>query len=111
MNANFTALVRAGRVLECHRATALTDIATTGKPCSLFLVPLADGALEDVDFVEVAGELQYNATSTVAPVVVGDWSPVIFNSVTAIQSVADGTAYTIDVDFALYYAPIAINER
>lgn len=111
MKAEFSALIRAGRVLECHRAAALTDIAATGMPCSLFITPLIGGALEDVDTVEVACSLQYNSAATVAPVVLSDWSPVIVNDVTAITSLDGNTTYTLDTDYALYYAPIAINER
>ena len=111
MKAEFTSLVRAGRVLECYRAAALTDIAAIGKPCSLFITPLIGVALEDVDTVEVACLLQYNSAATVAPVVLSDWSPIIVNGVSAITSLDGNTTYVLDTDYALYYAPIAINER
>lgn len=111
MYADFTSLIRAGRVLMCKKASSYDDIDNSGMPCSIFVVPLTIEAgdvviIEDATFPytpqgESAGK---------APVVAGDWSPIIFTSCGKLYDTA-GNVLTIGTDIELYYAPIEINER
>ena len=110
MKAEFSALIRAGRVPECYRATALTDVAAVGRPCSIMIVPLAGGAMEDIATVNLRCKPTYNSADTDAPAPCHDWSPLIVDSVSKVESVEDGTEYVLDTDFTLYYAPITIHE-
>ena len=108
MYADFTSLIRAGRVIECNVAPQL-DTATTGKPFSIFIAPLSN-ALEVGDIAVVSCDLPYEHATKV-PVVVGDWSPVIFEEITQISTLTDNTPLVPETDFRLWFAPIEINER
>ena len=108
MKADFTELIRAGRVVECYLASALTDIAAHA-PCSIFITPKGND-IEAGDIVTLNCSLPYNS-GTKAPVVVGDWSPVIFDGITDVLAPDGLSSLTIGTDFELYYAPIAINDR
>lgn len=111
MYADFTSLIRAGRVLKCMKAASNDDVATLGTPCSIFIVPLT---IEVGDIVIVdtctypytgVGESRHDC-----PVVAGDWSPVIFNSIGKFHDTA-GNILAIGTDYYLFIAPIEINDR
>lgn len=98
---NLTSLFRAGRVLSCQKGTVPLS---TGKPVSIFIVPTDDTLLPG-DVVEAQCSLPYG--NAVVPVVVGDWSPAIFDTVGSISSV-NSEAISAS-HYALYYAEIKID--
>lgn len=105
----FTALIRAGRILNVEKVTDLTaayaPVVTDGvtpAPFSIFLVPAVGSTVLPGDVVIVNGKLPYGAAATDVPVIVGDWSPVVFESISASGVDLD------DVD--LYAAPIRIDK-
>lgn len=100
----FTALIRAGRVLKVEQ---LSDLTSEYKPTSpdtcfsVFLMPASGSSVELGDVVLVNAKLPYGSAAGDVPVVVGDWSPVIFESISA-----SGVDLT-DVD--VYVAPFSVN--
>ena len=111
MYADFTSLIRAGRVLKCIKASSNDDVAALGIPCSIFVVPLT---IEAGDIVIVnSATFPYTGVGESGddcPVVAGDWSPVIFNSLGKFYDLA-GNGLSLGTDYDLYIAPIEINER
>ena len=108
MYADYTSLIRAGRVVDCAKASSLTDLADAA-PFSIFIAPITN-AVEAGDIVELGCKLPYNDNAKV-PVVVGDWSPVIFNDISVIATPDGQSTLEVGTDIALYYAHIDINDR
>lgn len=99
----FTALIRAGRVLEITKLTDLTAAYEPTDPFSMFLTPTSGSTVGLGDTLLVSGTTPYDAVGAAAhdlPVVVGDWSPIVFRSI---------AASGIDLsDVDVYVAPIKI---
>ena len=97
----FTELLRAGRILQVSQLDDLTAAYEPDLPFSMFLVPASGSDTEVGDVVIVNAKLPYGSAAGNVPVVVGDWSPVVFESIAA--SGIDLTA--VDA----YVAPIKID--
>lgn len=95
-------MIRAGRVLHCGRASS----NVFSKPSSIFIAPVGD-TLAVGDVVVVSGKLAYTGGADVVPVVVGDWSPAIFDEITQITDTGGTTIAT--ADYMLFAAEIKID--
>ena len=81
----FTSTIRALRVLKVEKITDLSSgykpAGDGPRPFSLFLLP-KDGSTYSVgDAVEITAKLPYAASATGVPMLVGDWSPVVFEEI------------------------------
>lgn len=95
-------MIRAGRVLNVEKLTDLSAGYDPQTPFNMFLVPASGSTVELGDVIVVSATLPYGGdTAGDVPVVVGDWSPVIF------RTLAAGAIDLTEVD--VYVAPIAIN--
>lgn len=97
----FTATLRALRVLKIEKVTDLSSgfALSNGNPFSLFIAP-ADGSSLDVgDVAIVNATIPYDNGNVVeVPVVVGDWSPVVFDSLDADNTaIADCDIYAAEI--------------
>ena len=100
----FTGMIRAGRVLECGRVN-ISDTASEA-PMSIFIAPVA-ATLTVGDVVTIEGTLAYSGNSALVPVVLGDWSPAIFDRITDVKDV-NGNSIS-DTDYLLFAAHIKID--
>lgn len=98
----FNALLKAGRVLNVGKVTDLTAAYEPDAPFSMFLVPASGSLVEVGDTYIVNGLTAYGTAAGEIPVVVGDWSPVVFRGISA-----SGIDLT-EVD--VYVAPIEIEK-
>ena len=98
-------MIRAGRVLKCEEVSTLGQGAFT-EPSSIFIAPVGD-TLAVGDVVIVQGVLSYAGSSDLIPVVVGDWSPAIFDEITSICDTSDTELSS--TDYRLFAAEIKID--
>lgn len=98
----FTAAIRALRVLDVKQVDDLTAKIYLDVPFSLFVAPKVGSGYLPGDVISVEGGLAYSQGSeTKVPVVVGDWSPIIFDFISANQLDAN--------DFDVYIGFIKID--
>lgn len=102
--AEFQALIRAGRVIEGEEMRDVANVANSGAACSLFIVPNDTYSAGDILYVD--GSLPFKA-NTRMPVVVGDWSPILWQSVSHILD-PNGYSLTPRVDITVFYAPARV---
>lgn len=79
----FNALIKAGRVLNVGKITDLTAAYSPNAPFSVFLTPASGSLVEVGDNYIITGCTAYGEAEGEIPVVVGDWSPVVFRSISA----------------------------
>lgn len=100
--ADFQALIRAGRVIEGEEMRDVANVANSGAACSLFI----NDTYSAGDILYVDGDLPFTA-NTRMPVVVGDWSPILWQSVSHILD-SNGYSLTPRVDISVFYAPARV---
>ncbi len=94
------AIVASARVTDVKKVTSLSEEYRPEAIFSVFLAP-KDGGNEAGDVVEFEAELPHTKGEYVdVPVVVGDWSPIVFKAIKA--SAIDLTKVT------LYAAPMKV---
>ena len=76
-------MLRVMRIVKIEKVEDLTTNYAPGKPFSIFIAPVVGGAYLPGDVAIVNGTLPETTTATDVPVMVGDWSPVVFDSITA----------------------------
>lgn len=73
------------KVLKVDKVADLSTNFTpaSGKPFHIFINPKSESSYEIGDVVVITAKPTKNNTATAVPVVIGDWNPVLFESITA----------------------------
>lgn len=103
--ADFQALIRAGRVIEGEELRDTHSVENSGAACSLFIVPNDTYSAGDILYVD--GNLPFTAYTRM-PVVVGDWSPILWQSVSDILD-SNGNSLILREDITVFYAPARVD--
>lgn len=105
---NFTALLTAGRVIECEEIPSLPYSDAKGRPFSLCIIPASGSTITTGDALLAEGTLPRTTATGDFPVIVGEWSPIVFSQLDDVLSVAMAS-HTIGTDYIAFAAPMTID--
>lgn len=78
----FEAFLQSARATKIQKVAA-ADGYTSNKPFSIFIAPTASSSQEVGDVLIITAKPVHNEEAVEVPVVVGDWSPVVFDAIAA----------------------------
>lgn len=77
----FEAFIQAARATKVAKVTSLSEAYTPGQPFSVFINPVSDDDMGKA--ITITAKPTRNDSAVEVPVAVGDWSPVMFDSISA----------------------------
>jgi len=80
-NNMFEAILQSARATKITKVADLTDGYTSAKPFSIFVCPTDNSPKEAGEVLVINAKPVDNAAAVDVPVVIGDWSPVVFDAI------------------------------